>query len=107
MSYTPTLQSVKYAFDEINKEVFDEGLDHPEEFYIDALDTEWGFCTREDGQGIVLGLTNEFPSRAEFYDTLAHEMTHLFQYQILGIEPNHGKTFKVWINPMKKKDYLI
>lgn len=66
-----------------------------DEFDIDFLDTEWGFCVREDGIYII-GLTNEFEDEQQFISTLFHEMVHLYQYQKLKREPDHAHTFFAW-----------
>ena len=50
---------------DINDRVFDGEL--PLELIdidIDFLDTEWGFCV-DEGDRIILGLTNEFRSRKQ------------------------------------------
>lgn len=66
-----------------------------DEFDIDEMDTELGFCIEESGK-YVIGLTVEFECPQQFISTVFHEMVHLYQYQKLAQEPNHGPTFLVW-----------
>ena len=92
--YKVTENKLSKCFEKINQEVFDgllafEDIDSVE---VEFLDTEWGYCVDEDGE-IVLGITDEFPTRADFMNTLAHEMIHLFQITN-SLKVNHGVAFE-------------
>ena len=71
---------------DINDRVFDGEL--PLELIdidIDFLDTEWGFCV-DEGDRIILGLTNEFRSRKQMIAIIVHEMIHAMQiYNDVGV----------------------
>jgi hypothetical protein len=92
--FAVTHKNLEKSFNKINGVVFDGLLDlrDLDEIDIDFLDTEWGYCIEEDGE-IVLGVTDEFPSKKEFEDTLCHEMIHLYQI-ISDLKVDHGKVFK-------------
>lgn len=70
------------------------------DFDISYMDTELGYCVREEDQYII-GLTDEFEDEQQFISTLFHEMVHLYQYQHLNREPDHDYTFFVW-EPLAK-----
>jgi len=92
--YSITKKIVARDFNVINREVFDNILDFSVIDYVDIdfLDTELGYCI-DEGNEIILGLTDEFDSRDDFLNTLCHEMIHL--YQILNdLGVNHGNQFK-------------
>lgn len=74
------------------------------DFDIDFMDTELGYCVREEDQYII-GLTDEFEDEQQFISTLFHEMVHLYQYQYLKREPDHDYTFFAWA-PLARKTGL-
>jgi hypothetical protein len=87
-------KTLEKSFNKINGVVFDDLLDlrDLDAIDIDFLDTEWGYCIEEDGE-IILGVTDKFPSKKAFEDTLCHEMIHLYQI-ISDLKVDHGKVFK-------------
>lgn len=93
------------TFQKINARVFEGKLQEPV-WDIDDLDTELGYCIKED-YWYVIGLITAYPSRQVYEDTMCHEMAHLYQYQILKIKPNHGKTFKEIAVKAAAKGYNI
>lgn len=66
-----------------------------DEFDVEEMDTELGFCIEEGGRYII-GLTEWFDCEQQFISTLFHEMVHLYQYQKLGRIPDHDYTFFAW-----------
>jgi hypothetical protein len=88
----------------LNEEMFEGLLDIDAiEIDVDFLDTEWGYCVdEEDGQGTILGLTDEFESYESFRTILAHEMIHAYQIQEC-MAVNHGDVFNLLVKFAHKK----
>lgn len=105
--YKVTEARIARNFKVINDQVFGGLLELSDidEIDIDFLDTEWGYCV-DEGNEIILGMTNEFPSVRDFLNTLCHEMIHL--YQIMNDEiVDHGETFESFAQWAKKLGYVV
>jgi len=141
--YRPTNMALYKAFNKINKQVFDNGLERPSAWmcindlsYVDReyADPKNYYMDKKTklkfvyGEAAILGIVNwfddhktymelakEFVDKAQFLDTVAHEMVHLFQWQYLGMwdelgysnRIDHGRTFKSWIEPCLEFSYDI
>ena len=108
-TFYPTRDVVLASMRRINSLIFADQIDLDcVEVVIEDLDTEWGYCIKgEDDPFPVLGVADEFPTATDLSETLVHEMVHLYQYQILKMEPDHGKTFKKFKNKAKDAGYNI
>jgi hypothetical protein len=108
-TFYPARDVVLVTMKQINSLIFDDRIDLDRvEVVIEDLDTEWGYCIKEEEDPYpVLGVADEFPTATDLAETLAHEMVHLYQYQILKMEPDHGKTFKEFKNKAKDVGYNI
>lgn len=93
----------------INSLLFDDALNLKQvDIVIEKLDTEWGYCLQEmEDLFPVIGISDRFPTATDCATTLAHEMVHLYQIQILNREPDHGKTFTKFKSSAKDAGYEL
>jgi hypothetical protein len=105
MTFKVNENKVRKAFKHINEHVFGGDLDINAigEIDVDFLDTELGFCVPEEDM-IVFGLTDEFPNKKEFMNTMCHEMIHLLQI-VSDRKVNHGQFFASWCQIAEKSDF--
>ena len=89
------------AFAVINRKIFNGILDQPK-WDIDYLDTEYGYYV--DG---TIGLTDFFDTKADFLDTLCHEMIHLCQDSVFEMEPDHGRLFNKMAKFARKQGVML
>ena len=94
-TYRVNLANLRILMKTINRIGFDGDLDLDKlSLVVEYMDTELGYCIKEEGDVFpVLGVDNTYKDHSEFKSTLAHEMIHLYQYQILNMEPNHERHF--------------
>ena len=94
-TYRVNLANLRILMKTINRIGFDGDLDLDKlSLVVEYMDTELGYCIKEEGDVFpVLGVCNTYKDHSEFKSTLAHEMIHLYQYQILNMEPNHERHF--------------
>ena len=94
-TYRVNLANLRILMKTINRIGFDGDLDLDKlSLVVEDMDTELGYCIKEEGDVFpVLGVCDTYKDHSEFKSTLAHEMIHLYQYQILNMEPNHKKHF--------------
>lgn len=101
MEFRPTLAQLKKDVRCINRTVFKNELNLKEvvlEIDYD-LRAEWGYCVPGEEPGfntdvVYIGVADKFPDRMTYDVVLTHEMIHLYQLQILKIQPTHGASFK-------------
>jgi hypothetical protein len=94
--YTVTMPILQSFLTTFNRVVFSNKLDLDKVSLVieDDLDTELGYCFKEDDDEFpVLGVIDIYEDQREFEATLVHEMIHLYQYQICGEEPGHDSNF--------------
>lgn len=96
MNFRLTLAQLKKDVRCINRTVFENKLNLKSVILeIDYdLRAEWGYCVPEEEDVIYLGVAGNFPSMDFYHDILVHELIHLYQFQILEVEPDHGATFR-------------
>jgi hypothetical protein len=107
------------SYDLLNRYIFDNGLERPQ-FNIKRTRGYWGMTDGrmniKDERFFVkeIILTNKFPHKAMFIATLAHEMIHQFQWEVLSPERlaqgkdsimSHGPSFFVWRKVLS--EYMI
>jgi hypothetical protein len=103
-AYRPTLPVAQSWFRTLNRGLFGSRLTEPH-IHIGRLMGDWGRCcanwdnrkTRRgtyDQRVIPIELHSKFPSWKDFIETLAHEMVHLYQMQVME-DPyaNHNENF--------------
>ena len=107
--FRPTDEFVKYSYNTINKHVFSNKLTRPE-IKLGVLRNAWGWCLgyteREpSGSFCTIKLVDKWYSSSWFMNTLAHEMAHQYQYDIMGPHResmgqlalmSHGPSFFMW-----------
>lgn len=85
-------------------DMFFEGILEVDDLEVDQLDTEWGFCV--DDEEWVLGVTDVFPTKKAFQETLLHELVHLYQINA-GLEVNHGEVFENICDVFRKNGFDV
>ena len=107
--FRPTDSDLIYAYDTINRYVFDNQLVRPE-ITQGSIRKAWGWCQGRDvpyetGSYCKIRLMDKWFCPQWFMNTLAHEMAHQFQWDVIslereryGMEPvmSHGPTFFIW-----------
>lgn len=102
-------EDVKYAYKIINRYVFDNELRKPN-VILGRTRLYWGMCIghsfmQDSGSFCTIKLTDKFYSVHWFLNTLAHEMAHQYQWDVItperlaeGRPPiiSHGPTFFMW-----------
>jgi len=107
------------AYDMLNQYVFDNGLD-PCPVTVRRTRGYWGMC---DGRVVddecrtnEIILTKRYPFKAMFINTLAHEMVHQFQWDVLSNERleqgkppimSHGPSFYAWRPALKEYNIIL
>jgi len=109
LSYRTSLDEVIYCFHFLNREVFYNTLPVPE-FEVKARCRDyWGYCfgygADDHKSNVVIRLSDKWYCRQWFITTLAHEMVHQYQWDVIGkerikrgLQPliSHGPTFFVF-----------
>lgn len=107
--FRPDHKFVKHSYNTINKYVFDNELTRPE-IKLSTLREVWGWCLgatvlEPTGSFCTIRLVDKWYSPSWFMNTLAHEMAHQYQYDILGPQReavgqpalmSHGPSFFMW-----------
>ena len=111
-SFRPNEADVTYAYDIINRHVFDNALQRPD-IQSRTMHKTWGFCAwnwddQGNGSHCNIVLMNKWFCPQWFMQTLAHEMVHQWQWDIyrwqqleIGKEiylgsGAHGPSFFAW-----------
>ena len=84
--FRPTASDAIYAYNIINRHVFD-GVLHRPEIRLSSLRKAWGTCSWHDtkqytGSFCRIELMNKWFCPQWFMNTLAHEMVHQYQWDI-------------------------
>ena len=85
-SFRPSIPDIKYAYNMINRYVFDNTLEYPE-LSQGTLRKAWGYCRWEleeqhTGSWCKIKLMDKWFCPQWFMNTLAHEMVHQYQWDI-------------------------
>jgi hypothetical protein len=85
-SFRPSYADINYAYNLINKYVFDGVLDKPK-ITQRTIHKAWGFCSWElkqqpTGSWTQIHIYNKWFCPQWFMNTLAHEMVHQYQWDI-------------------------
>ena len=102
--YKTTYKDIKKYFNVINKALFKNVLQPFNDIQIKKIykDESKKFCygqvttwvwERKGTQQFWLEMLPTYRNKKEFVETLAHEMTHLWQMNIKGDTGNHNKLF--------------
>jgi hypothetical protein len=112
-SFRPSDEDIIYAYNIINRYVFDNQLRRPE-ILQQSLRKAWGYCQwlneeQNDGSSVQIRLMDKWFCPQWFMNTLAHEMVHQYQWDVYrydhmdyyGRDINqssgaHGPSFYFW-----------
>jgi hypothetical protein len=107
-NYVATQEFADETYEVLNCYIFDNCLE-PCPVNVRRTRGVWGMCDgrveNDEFRVHEITLTNKYPFRAMFVATLAHEMVHQFQWDVLsnerweqGKEPvmSHGPSFFAW-----------
>lgn len=98
LPYRPTLREVHRMYNLLNEEIFGGKLQRPE-IKLGQLKKAWGWChgnitPHSTGSYCVIKLSDKWYCIQWFIITLAHEMAHQYQWDVLGPKrSNKGKDF--------------
>jgi len=108
LQYRPSYKDINYAYNKLNFYLFDNRLRKP---YIEqgTRRQTWGYCQWEDelqdtGSYCHIKLMDKWFCPQWFWNTLAHEMVHQWQWDIGRFEGyrvdtssgSHGRSFFLW-----------
>ena len=107
--FRPTDADLVYAYNIINKYVFDSELARPD-ISQGTIRKAWGWCAGVDtlyntGSFCKIRLMDKWFTPQWFMNTLAHEMAHQYQWDCVSTEReangqgaimSHGPTFFMW-----------
>ena len=112
-SFRPSNEDIIYAYNIINRYVFDNQLRRPE-IVQRSLRKAWGYCQwlneeQTDGSCVQIRLMDKWFCPQWFMNTLAHEMVHQYQWDVYRYEHMdyygrdinqssgaHGPSFYFW-----------
>jgi len=112
-SFRPTDADIIYAYNIINRYVFDNQLRRPD-IQQGTLRKAWGYCQwldseQDNGTSVEIRLMDKWFCPQWFMQTLAHEMVHQYQWDIYRYEHMdyygrdinqssgaHGPSFFAW-----------
>jgi len=111
-SFRPSDADVTYAYNIINRYIFDSALKQPE-ITQGTLRKAWGYCNwlkeKKNGTWCRINLMDKWFCPQWFMNTMAHEMVHQYQWDIYRWEHfghygrpmyeksgAHGPSFYMW-----------
>ena len=111
--FRPSAHDVKYAYKIINRHVFGNQLHRPP-IELGIARGYWGVCEgiheeTAPGTACRIRLSDKYFCAQWFITTLAHEMAHQYQWDVVtpererqGLDPvmSHGPTFFMWRDSM-------
>ena len=108
MTFVTSRETAKERFHVLNQEIFQGRLREPDAIEIDNDPLAWAsyipFDQGHDEE--ILYLTDEFPDEDFFNHVLAHEMIHIWQWQVLNDHCcGHGSNFMQWVDILTENGY--
>ena len=117
--YRTDIKEVRHLFRVLNKTIFDDKLPTPEFIIFNRARDYWGLCEAKDfrpkldskSSNVRIHLFNKWFCKQWLIDTIAHEMCHQYQWDIIGKkrmragkEPimSHGPSFYVYRERLAK-----
>lgn len=115
LPYRPSQREVHRVYDLLNTHIFKGKLQRPE-IRLGTLRRAWGWCEgnpvpHDSGSYCVIRLSDKWYCVQWFVITLAHEMAHQYQWDILGPQRSlqgkdflmsHGPSFFLYRSRMEK-----
>jgi hypothetical protein len=104
--YRPTLREVKQLYKLINKYVFNDQLVMPP-ISIGTRRKTWGYCIgypyyTKKGTQCEIRLMDKWFCVQWLVTTLAHEMVHQYEWDILNKSMTHRQSFFMWREQLDK-----
>lgn len=104
--YRPTLREVKHIYKLLNKYVFDNKLVMPP-IEIGICRTYWGICAGQHrptkrGTYCRIRLMDKWFCVQWLVTTIAHEMVHQYEWDVLGKKMTHRQSFFMWKERLNK-----
>jgi hypothetical protein len=104
--YRPSLYEVKQTYDLINKYVFNNRLVRPP-IVLKSCRKYWGMCIGsptevKSGTYCTIELMNKWFCVQWMITTLAHEMVHQYEWDVLRKNMTHRQSFFMWRDHMAK-----
>ena len=97
LPYRPTKSDVRHVYNEINYHIFDHKLRTPKLILASHCKKYWGMCIADNivnytGSYCRIRMMDKWFCPQWFITTLAHEMVHQYQWDVLGpIREEQGK----------------
>jgi len=104
--YRPSIRQVRKVYRLINQYVFDNKLVMPP-IEMGICRKYWGMCMgyekeTKPGTYCKIKLTDKWFCEQWFVTTLAHEMAHQYEWDVLDKNMTHRKTFFMWKSKLAK-----
>lgn len=98
--YRPKPREIKQIYSLINKYVFDDQLNMPR-IHIGVCRKYWGMCSGHEkvqrrGTYCTIRLMDKWYCVQWLITTLAHEMVHQYEWDILRKPMTHRQSFFIW-----------
>jgi hypothetical protein len=97
LCYRPHIHEVEYVYDRLNYYLFDYSLAMPE-ITLGSCKQYWGMCSgyhelQSYGTACTLKLMDKWFCAQWMVTTLAHEMAHQFEWDVLEKDMTHRQSF--------------
>lgn len=104
--YRPKLSEVKQIYDILNRYVFDNQLVRPP-IQIGVYKKYWGLCLGHEkfqrkGTYCKIKLVDKWYCVQWLVTTLAHEMVHQYEWDVLRKPMTHRQSFFIWKSKLAK-----
>lgn len=104
--YRPKLSEVKKIYDLLNRYIFDNRLVRPP-IQIGVYKKYWGLCLGHDkfqrkGTYCKIKLVDKWYCIQWLVTTLAHEMVHQYEWDVLRKPMTHRQSFFIWKSKLAK-----
>ena len=109
-SYQVTRKRIENEFKRINQRFFNSELQLPHDIDIEFMDTELAAYIPfdQDNNRETLYFTDVFSDKKEFQNTVAHEMIHMWQWQVQrNSSCGHDAVFKYWTRVFDQHGYCV
>lgn len=112
--FIATREVAEIVWHALNRAVFHGKLTFPDNISIrESKEKWWGVCVgmqRGNRAGPyytkVIRLQRYWPNPKKFITTMAHEMVHQYEWEMLH-DMTHGKTFFAWSEKLKEKGICL
>lgn len=107
VAYTATITDIKFWFDVLNEQIFENKLTPIDKIYIRSHSDfhavyQYYKKTHPEYPKTSLRMGKVYRNEKLFVEILGHEMVHHYQF-LFRERPGHGKSFKKWVECFNKK----